>query len=235
MAFDIYVGSFTRYITGDWENAGQRAAREQGIEYQIVRDNMTEEAPPPPDEVRAAVADWLLQINEGLGEHLGERLAWDESDAAPYFTERPDWNGYAAVLLLAAYDDHPELDQPELLPEEWGEDPAYLASTGDEAESHYPTLLHADLWLPGEFEFMFGVEDLGDNPRGVASTRALLEELRELNEATFQGSQADLDRWRAAPPPDGAPLVAHARFGLAVLMAMAEEAVRTGLPLMPDY
>lgn len=235
MSFDLYVGNFTRYITGEWENMGQRAAREQGIAYKLIRDNETEEAPPPPEEVRQAVAEWLAHLNEGLAGHLDTALAWDESDDAPYFTDRPGWAGYAALLLHAAYDDHPDLPRPAGLPEEWGDDPAYVKATDEEGETRYPALLLADLWLPGEFEFMFGVEDLGGNPRAVASLAALREELAELNARTFNGTPAELAEWRRLPGAEDAPLDQLAKMGLAMMIAMADEAAKHGLPLMPDY
>jgi hypothetical protein len=235
MSFDVYVGSFTRYIGGDWENMGQRQARELGVEYKLIRDNQTEEAPPPPDEVREAVSEWLAAINEALGEHIGAPLAWSESDETPYFTARPGWEGYSALLLHAAHDDHPSLARPTRVPDEWGEDPAYLASTGDDGETRYPAILLADLWLPGAFDFLFRVEDLGGNDRAVASTVRLLEELKDLDSRTFQSTPAQLAAWRARGSGPEASFDDNARAGLAVLIALADEAVQRGLPLMPDY
>jgi hypothetical protein len=235
MSFDVYVGSFTRYITGDWENQGQQMARETGVPYQLIRADETEEAPPPSSEVRQAVENWRAAINGGLGEHLEEPLSWDESDETPYFTERPGWPGYASLLLHAAYDDHSDLKKPERLPEEWGDDPAYKAASEKNADTSYPALLAANLWLPGEFDFMFGVEDLGGNERSIASCGALLEELRELNERTFKGQDAELAAWRAQTVEEKSPLDAHAKNALALLIALAESAVENKLPMMLDY
>ena len=46
MGLDIYVGSFTRYYSGAWETVVARAAREQGVGFQVIRTN-----PDPPDKV----------------------------------------------------------------------------------------------------------------------------------------------------------------------------------------
>lgn len=235
MAFDLYVGSFTRYISGDWENLGQRAAREQGIPYKIIRDNETEEAPPPTEEIQATVEEWREALNEGLKEHIETTLAWDESKEAPYLTDRPGWHGYAALLLLASYADAPDLPRPKAMPEEWGEDVAYQRATAEGSETRFPAIVLANLWLPGGFDFMFGIEDLGGNPRAVASTAALIEELVQLNEATVKGTPKDFDAWRLHEPAEDAPLEAHAKFGLAVLTRMCNEAIRMNAPLMPDY
>ena len=235
MAFDIFVGSFTRYIGGDWENLGQRAAREQGIPYKIIRDNETEEAPPPTEEISATVAEWREALNQGLKDQLKTPLTWDESMETAYVTDRPDWAGYASLLLWAAYEDAPKLKKPETLPEEWGEDPAYKLATGEESETKYPAVLMANLWLPGDFDFMFGIEDLGGNPRAVASTAALLEELTTLNERTWKASKRDLAAWKKQQPPEDASFEDNAKFGLAVMLAMVEEARKLNVPMMPDY
>jgi hypothetical protein len=235
MAFDLYVGTFTRYITGDWENVGQRAARELGVDYAIIRDNVTEEAPPPPEVVREAVLDWVGQLNQGLAKHLPAPLAWDEADEVGYLTDRPDWHGYSALLLTAAHVDHPEVPKPTTVPEEWGEDEAYKLSTGEGADTSFPTLLLADLWLPGEFEFLFGVEDLGGNTRSVASTKALLDELRALNDRSFKGTAEQLASWRQNLPDKDAPMDDLAKTALAMMLGLCEEAVRRQLPMMPDY
>lgn len=235
MAFDLFVGSFTRYISGDWENLGQRAAREQGIAYKIIRDNETEEAPPPTDEIQATVAEWRDALNQGLRDQLTAPLDWSEEKSAPYVTDRPGWEGYAAVLLLAAYDDAPDLKRPKFLPAEWGEDPAYQKAISDDSDTSYPAILMANLWLPGEFDFMFGVEDLGGNARAVASTAALAEELQALNESTFKATKKQMDEWRKVAPAEGSTLEDYAKFGLAVMSAMVAESVKLNAPLMPDY
>lgn len=235
MAFDLFVGSFTRYISGDWENFGQRAAREAGIPYKIIRDNETEEAPPPTEEIQATVEEWRQALSDGLKEVLPTPLAWDESAEATYVTDRPDWHGYSALLLLAAYADAPDLGRPTAMPEEWGEDPAYQRATAEDSVTRFPAIVMANLWLPGTFDFMFGIEDLGGNPRAVASTAALAEELAQLNAATFKASAKEIDTWRKARPADDAPLDDHAKFGLAVLTFMCSEALRLNAPLMPDY
>ena len=235
MAFDVYVGPFTRYITGDWENAGQQAAREQGVPYQLIRADETEEAPPPTEDVRQAVESWLDAINQGLKAHVPHKLAWDESEQAPYFTERPGWPAYAALLLHAAYDDHPEMARPAELPEEWGEDSAYKASTAEDSDTRYPAILAANLWLPGEFEFMFGVEDLGGNERAVASCKALVDELKDLNQRTFALSEAQLAELRSQPAPETAAFENLARSGLACFLGLAETSANRHLPMMLDY
>jgi hypothetical protein len=37
MGLDVYVGSLTRYYTGDWETIVQQAGREMGLEVRVER------------------------------------------------------------------------------------------------------------------------------------------------------------------------------------------------------
>ncbi len=69
MAFDVYVGGFSRYYAREWENAGQKSARENGAEYRMIGPD----GPPQGadwQEVSEAVTHWLAAINNGLGDVL---------------------------------------------------------------------------------------------------------------------------------------------------------------------
>ena len=55
MAFDVYVGTMTRFYRRDWENVAQRMSREQGIRYNVIYAGGEPAAPPSADEVREAV------------------------------------------------------------------------------------------------------------------------------------------------------------------------------------
>lgn len=37
MGLDVYVGSLTRYYSGDWESVVEQAAREQGLDFHVLR------------------------------------------------------------------------------------------------------------------------------------------------------------------------------------------------------
>ena len=45
MGLDIYVGSLTRYYAREWESIAQQAAREMGVEFQVIRQH------DPPDAI----------------------------------------------------------------------------------------------------------------------------------------------------------------------------------------
>jgi hypothetical protein len=45
VGLDIYMGSLTRYYAREWESAAQQAAREMGVEFEVIRQH------DPPDAI----------------------------------------------------------------------------------------------------------------------------------------------------------------------------------------
>src|SRR5579872_6323008 len=92
VGLDIYVGSLTRYYSGDWEMVAQKAARELGLELTVVRAHDPEDAIRDPEAIRPVVLAWREQLSEALAESITDKLDWDESQEAPYFTDKPTWD-----------------------------------------------------------------------------------------------------------------------------------------------
>jgi hypothetical protein len=97
MALDVYVGSLTRYYTGDWENVADRTARARGSPQPTGRQRDVE-------TVRPAVLAWRDTLATSLGSNvvMGLGLDWDEASEAPHFTGRPGWDGFGSLVLWAA-------------------------------------------------------------------------------------------------------------------------------------
>ena len=86
MALDVYVGSLTRYYVGDWQSVGDRTAPPGKARKDCER-------------IGKAVLAWREVLGRSLAPHLGEPLGWDESEAAPWFTARPGWDGFGSLVL----------------------------------------------------------------------------------------------------------------------------------------
>jgi len=252
MGLDVYVGTLTRYYTGDWKTVVQQYAESQGIAYQTMRpdeftltgrirnftDRLRKRRPPSKDEVRSAVIAWRGALSQGLGGDLREPLHWDETDTEPYYTDKPNWDGYGAVLLLAAYDEHPEMTRPATVPRDgWHEDPAWRASTVEGFRTRYRQLLTPDIefWLPCPFEFAFGASDLLGRPVSFGSSVALLDQLRQLKERAFPSETDATEAWQRDAPDGDAPFGVMARFGLGIMLELAEKSVSHRLPIKLDY
>jgi hypothetical protein len=172
MGLDVYVGSLTRYYLEGPGDVVERIARHQGVPYGNGQDAEA--------VVRSAVVAWRDGLSRWLGDRLPEPLDWDESGLAGCFTDKPGWDGYGGVLLLAAHDEHPELPAPATVSADWPDDLAYQAASARGAASCYQQLLTPELWLPSRFRFTVRVQDPTGEEVEVGSSVALLDQLELL-------------------------------------------------------
>jgi hypothetical protein len=245
MGLDVYVGSLTRYYSGDWETVVQKAAREIGMATLVLRpesergghsEGDEESSLPNADQVHSLVLMWRDQLNTALDTYISQSLQWDERKDAPYFTDKPAWDCYAALVLWAAYEEHPELNRPEVAEDDWTEDAAFRASTDEGFDSRYPNLVsRTELWLPCDFEFTFGAPDPAGRDIGIGSSVRLLIELETLNARTWKAPPADIDEWRRNCPTRGEPLETCAKFAFTIFERLARASVQNRLPMKLDY
>jgi hypothetical protein len=227
MALDVYVGSLTRYYTGDWENVAERSVRARGSPAPGGRQRDAE-------SMRPAVLAWRDALAASLGSNVVAGLDWDESTEAPHFTGRPGWDGFGSLVLWAAYAEHPALRRPDRLPEEWDDDPALLrCNTQGSRYSHL--VRNVELWLPSPFEFTFEGQDVDGRRIVVGSALTLARQLVELNGATWKAGEGAVARWAKAAPADDAVLEVKARHAFAILSELVRQAVAHRLPIKLDY
>jgi len=258
VGLDVYVGTLTRYLAGDWELATAKAAREMGLDLQVVRENEPEDAITDPEEIRPAVLQW----REALSAALDLPLEWPEDDEAPYFTDKPDWSGFSALLLLAAHVEHPEIPLPNEVPDDppkhellraVGRRKSGLLRRRRESDEppRYASLYQAQLWLPVETDAVWTARFLTGHELTMASTGTLLADLHDLARR-LDATREDLEEWRRSGgvgevvgtvEMNGQTFEQLApgsveelgRFGLGVLVELAEQAVDHRLPVILDY
>lgn len=228
MGLDVYVGSLTRYYTHDWKTIVQQAGDAQGTQVVVDRPT-TPGAITDKDRIRKTVVGWRTLIEHALKGRLRGPLEWDESDAAPYFTDKPDFAGWHALLLLdGALASARQL--PDAAPADWTKDRTWSNAVKKSTHRH---VVEPHVWLPAEFDDVFVAKSLSGTQLPFGSSPRLLDQLRDLNERTFRGTPADLEAWRQAGP--GQPLPHMARFALAVFTELAGRSVNARLPMVLDY
>ncbi len=216
MALDVYVGSLTRYYGGVGKQLAAFAKS--------------------PERLHAAVLAWRTALSERLGDNIPAPFDWDETPAAPHFTGRPGWDGWAALVLWAAHAEHPVLGRPDTLPDEWENDLALARSNAEGFRSRYSHLVrHVELWLPSSFPFTFDGEDVGGHRVVIGSAPTLRRQLADLNGATWKAGDGVVAGWGRKPPPDKASLELRARYGFAAMVQASQHAVDRHLPMKLDY
>ena len=238
MGLDVYVGSLTRYYTGQWETVVQQYGREQGLKVEVLRVNEPEDVVTDVDQVSAAVHAWMGALGRSLAPHLddGAEFAWEDTIEQPYFTDKPAWDCYGSLMLWAAYAEQPELRCPLEHVEGWPNDPAVLASQAKESGTHFPHLLcDIELWLPVDFPFTFQGPDVAGNTVGIGSCQELHRELALLNEMTWNADDELRARWRREGAKHQSPVETGARFVFSIFRELSERAVEHRLPMKLDY
>ena len=105
MGLDIYAGTLTRYYSHNWKTVVQQWAEENGYSF----NRITPDGEPADDEelsptnVQAAVENWRDQILAAISQPDQPPYApWPENNEKPYYTDKPDWDAFGAMLLVAA-------------------------------------------------------------------------------------------------------------------------------------
>ena len=256
MAFDVYVGTMTRFYRRDWENIVQQMAREQGNVYKMIYAGGEPEPPPPADDVRQAVTHWCNALSEGMKPHGIGPIGWSEADTQPYFTDRPAWQGYTALLIWAAHADHPDLPIPQALPETWAEDPAFIRSVDRQSKTRFRSILEPQLWLPADVPGVFDAPTIvSEEPTCIGSVFTLKSQLDTLlaeTAAKLQECKARvlpdtppakkpgllgrlLGRKQPEPEPPAENLAETAEYGLEIFRALAAKACEHRLPMLLHF
>jgi hypothetical protein len=163
-------------------------------------------------------------------------LSWNETSAAPWFTGRPTWEGFGALVLWAAYAEHASLRRPDVLPTEWDEDPALLRSNADGVRSRYSHLVrNVELWLPTSLDITFEGNDVDGRRIVIGSSPALSRQLAELNAATWKMDDDQMALALRASPPESESLEQSARYTLSMMSRLVQHAVQHRLPVKLDY
>lgn len=238
MGLDIYVGSLTRYYRRDWETIVQQAGRELGAPVQMLYVNETDpdDETLNEDETRDAILEWRASLANELTQYLPDGLNWSEEASAPYFTDKPDWNGYGALMLWCAYAKHPEIPRPTAVIKEWEESSVLKASQADEFSSEFPCLIKGvELWLPGQFKIIFKASDAAGVEMVMGPIAQLQADLIKLNQMTWRDSDENIKEWRRVIDPNTKSFDELARFSYSIFNELVGEAVKHKLPMKLDY
>lgn len=234
MALDVYAGPLTLYYAGQWENLGQAYARKQGYQYSLIRTQSEDDAVRDPAKIRPAIADWRTLLSDALGDNIAAPLDWDEA-SEDYMTGRPGWDGYGALILWAAYAEHPDLIRPSRNVD-YRDDPAYKLSTVADATNLFPHVVRdIEFWLPSAFTFTFKANAPNDDLVTFGSTEILWANLQALNDMTWRADRATIEKWGEHVPGQDASLEDTAKYGFSDMYFLAEYACRRHVPMKLDY
>lgn len=105
MGLDIYSGTLTRYYCRDWMNITQQLSEEHGQKF-VMLDGCGNEIRPVDDkdeiaQIRGAICQWIDNVAICMDQSMESPL-WDEERELEYYTDKPDWEAYGALIMLCA-------------------------------------------------------------------------------------------------------------------------------------
>lgn len=198
MGLDIYAGKLTRYYSRNWKTIVQQLAEEKGQkcvmtdgcgnEIQSIQDK-TEI-----DRIRETVTGWADNIAANIDLPLPTPL-WDETSECGYYTDKPDWEAFGALVMLEAC---LSLNRPfpEYVESGWD---AFEESVVKEAGSKVlanSLLSEVALWLPISDNAVFVAAYPTGNEGPISTVSLLKHELEELNRQLWKVNEATILSWR---------------------------------------
>ena len=184
MGLDIYAGTLTRYYSHNWKTVVQQWAEENGYTFNRITpdgepaDNEEELSPA---EVQAAVENWRDQILAAISQpDQPPCTPWPEDNEKPYYTDKPDWDAFGAMLLVAACHTYGKTVPP-TVEKDWDfwEHPLIARLATDE-ERVWSLFRGATWWLPLVDSFLFQAPLPTDNQAMIATLGGLRKELLSL-------------------------------------------------------
>ena len=200
MGLDIYTGTLTRYYCRDWKNITQQLSDEceqkcvmmdgYGNEIKPV-DNKDEIA-----QIRDVICQWVDSVAVCM-DWCQDLPLWDEKRELDYYTDKPDWEAYGALIMLCACN-FLDCPLPEYIEIGWNafEEPVVEKAMSQEVPCSL--LSNVTMWLPIPKRVSF-IATLPDGEEATFSTvETLKHELEELNQKLWKADEATILSWRNA-------------------------------------
>ena len=208
MGLDIYAGTLTRYYSHNWKTVVQQWAEANGYSFQKITPNgeSVEEEEMNPAEIQTAVESWRDQVLAAISQP-GQTpyTPWPEDNERPYYTDKPDWDAFGAMLLVAACHVYGE-PVPPTVEKDWDffAHPT-VARLAEDPERTWSLFRGATWWLPLSDAIMFQGAMPNNNPATFSTTGGLRKELEWLNQLAWQADEDTILRWSETEgyPTDG--------------------------------
>lgn len=201
MGLDVYAGTMTRHYSRNWKTIVQQLAEANGHKCELIGSDGKEIKPVENEaeiaEIRDIICQWTEQLAAGL-ERMGTPAThplWDETSEGDYFTDKPGWEAFGALVLLQAF----QLQKsalPEDVEEGWS---AFDEPVVKECLSHksdISLLSNVAHWLPIADNAIFTVNLPNGAEARVATLQLLRHELDELNRQLWQADEQTILSWR---------------------------------------
>lgn len=197
MGMDVYAGTMTRYFAHNWKTAAQKWAEENGsAAHHVIPDAEETEDELTPDEMLETVKKWQGHMLSALTREGQEAYpSWPEDSEADYYTGKPDWEAFGALLLYAACRVY-HRPLPPTVQKGWDfeADPT-IGELIDDKKQVWSLFQGVTCWLPIADCFYFG----GTLPTGdtamIGTAAGLQTELDRINAMGWRADEETILSW----------------------------------------
>lgn len=198
MGLDIYSGKLTRYYCRDWKNLVQQFSEEKGMKC-VMTDTSGNEIKPVEDKaeienIRGIVTQWSDCLAAAFEPPLPTPL-WDEKTECDYYTDKPDWEAYEALMLLQACHSM-NCPLPEYIERGWTVFDESLFKKAQSKEIANSLLRDVTVWLPIPYNMIFKASLPTGDEVSMSTVSLLKQELEELNQEIWKADEATILSWR---------------------------------------
>lgn len=197
MGLDIYAGTLTRYYCGNWKSVVQQFAEANGMTFSRITPDGEEvdDEKPNPEEVQADVEDWRDAVLDAVSPE-GQRFpSWVENNEDEYFTDKPDWDAYGAMLLYAAAKTYEE-PLPKTVNKDWDfSNHPLISRMLNDKNRKWSLFDGATMWIPIKDSFMFKASDPCGNDGIIGTIGGLNKELEKINKIGWQADEKTIISW----------------------------------------
>ena len=172
-----------------------------------LRARAEQEEKQDPQEIKKAMENWQSQILAAVSPKEGPSYEpWTEDNETAYYTDKPDWDAFGALLLYTAARTYGEPLQ-ETVEKNWDfENHPLIQRMGeDEERGVWSLFIGASWWLPIADGLAFNAPCPTDEEITFSTTGALKMELEQINSIGFQADEKTILSWSRTEgyPADG--------------------------------
>lgn len=199
MGMDIYAGTFTRYYARNWKTSVQKFCEENGIKYTLTRtpqNDVPEDQQVRPGEIEKDVLRWQEYLINDL-QNVGIESAeiWKDDNLKPYYTEKPDWDAFGALLIYTSAKLLGE-DFPDEFPKNMDFCSHELFKRAlEECAEDWSMFMGICHWIPINDAFMFNYVLANGKESVIGTTAGLKYELNQINKLGWNADDETILKW----------------------------------------
>lgn len=198
MGLDIYAGTLIRYYSRNWKTIVQQLAEENGQKC-VMTDGSGNEIKPVEDEdeikqLRDTIFQWTDWLATNIEPSLPSPL-WDDDSECDYYTDKPDWEAYGALVMLQAC--HLQnCPLPEYVESGWNafDEPIVQKTMSQKVVNSL--LSDVSFWLPIPQKSIFETMLPTGEKASISTLKRLKFELEELNRQIWKADEATIISWK---------------------------------------